>query len=75
MLVIIHICLENGIFREGHFENGTWPFNRGFEESLTLLNGGADHFGGFPNSPAEKIEYAENGKVVPRPGTNRTLFQ
>src|SRR6476620_7952053 len=24
-----------------HFENGTWPFNVGFEESLTLLNGGA----------------------------------
>ena len=55
-----------------HFENGTWPFNRGFEESLTLLNGGADHFGGFPSSPAEKIEYAENGKVVPRPGNNIT---
>jgi arylsulfatase A-like enzyme len=55
-----------------HFENGTWPFNRGFEESLTLLNGGGDHFGGFPDSPAEKIEYAENGKVIPRPGTNST---
>lgn len=55
-----------------HFENGTWPFNRGFEDSLTLLNGGADHFGGFPDSPSEKIEYAENGTVIPRPGTNST---
>lgn len=56
-----------------HFENGTWPFNRGFEESLTLLNGGADHFGGFPDSPAEKIQYSENGKAIPRPGNN-TLY-
>ena len=39
-----------------HFENGTWPFNKGFEESLTLLNGGADHFNGFPETrPLEKI--------------------
>ena len=53
-----------------HFENGTWPFNRGFEESLTLLNGGADHFKGFPDSPAEKIQFAENGKAIPRPGNN-----
>lgn len=56
-----------------HFENGTWPFNRGFEESLTLLNGGADHFKGFPDSPAEKIQFSENGKAIPRPGNN-TLY-
>ena len=35
-----------------------------------MLNGGADHFGGFPDSPAEKIQFAENGKAIPRPGNN-----
>ena len=38
-----------------HFENGTWPFNRGFENSLTLLNGAANHFNGYPDTPIEKI--------------------
>lgn len=57
-----------------HFENGTWPFNKGFEESLTLLNGGANHFSDFPESPAEKIQFAENGKVIPRPG-NKTTYE
>lgn len=56
-----------------HFENGTWPNDRGFEKSLTLLNGGANHFNGFPESPTEKIQFAENGKAIPRPG-NETLY-
>jgi arylsulfatase A-like enzyme len=30
-----------------HFENGTWPHDRGFEKDLTLLNGGGNHFGGL----------------------------
>jgi arylsulfatase len=51
-----------------HFENGTWPHDRGFEKDITLLNGGGNHFGGFPESPAEKVQFAENGKAIPRPG-------
>jgi arylsulfatase A-like enzyme len=47
------------------FENGTWPHDRGFEKDLTLLNGGGNHFGGFPELPLEKVQFAENGKMIP----------
>jgi arylsulfatase A-like enzyme len=53
-----------------NFTNGTWPHDRGFERDLTLLNGGGNHFGGFPESPSEKVQFAENGKMIPRPGNN-----
>jgi arylsulfatase A-like enzyme len=56
-----------------HDENGTLPYDRGFENSLTLLNGAANHFNGFPETPVEKITFAENDKVIPRPG-NKTLY-
>jgi arylsulfatase A-like enzyme len=56
-----------------HGENGTFPSDRGFEKSLTLLNGGANHFNGYPDPPIEKVTFAENGKVIPRPGNN-TLY-
>jgi arylsulfatase A-like enzyme len=38
-----------------------------------LLNGGANHFKGFPEPPVEKVAFAENGKFVKRPGNN-TLY-
>jgi arylsulfatase A-like enzyme len=53
-----------------NFENGTWPYNRGFEKSFTLLNGGANHFKGFPEIPVEKVRFAEDGKMITRPGNN-----
>jgi arylsulfatase len=56
-----------------HFENGTWPYDKGFEQSLTLLNGGANHFNDFPEIPLEKITFAENDQIIPRPG-NKTLY-
>ena len=56
-----------------HDENGTLPHDRGFEKSLTLLGGAANHFNDFPEPPIEKVTFAEDGKVVPRPG-NKTLF-
>jgi arylsulfatase len=56
-----------------HFENGTWPYDKGFEQSLTLLNGGANHFNDFPETPLEKITFAENDQIIPRPG-NKTLY-
>ena len=39
----------------------------------TMLNGGANHFKGFPELPIEKVAFAENGKMVARPG-NDTLY-
>lgn len=56
-----------------HFQNGTWPYDKGFEQSLTLLNGGANHFNLFPEVPLEKITFADNDKIIPRPG-NKTLY-
>lgn len=56
-----------------HDENGTLPFNRGFERSLTLLGGGANHFNDFPFPPIEPVTFAEDDKIVPRPG-NSTLY-
>ncbi len=56
-----------------HEENGSLPSDRGFEKSLTLLNGAANHFNGYPEAPIEKITFAEDGKIIPRPG-NKTLY-
>ena len=56
-----------------HNEKGTFPYDRGFEKSLTLLGGGANHFNGFLEAQIERIAFAENGKLIPRPG-NKTLF-
>lgn len=56
-----------------HDQNGTFPSDRGFERSLTLLGGGANHFNDFPEAPLEKITFAEDGKIIPRPG-NKTLY-
>jgi arylsulfatase A-like enzyme len=53
-------------------QNGTLPHDRGFEKSLTLLNGGANHFN-TQTQPLEKISFAEDGKIIPRPG-NSTLY-
>jgi arylsulfatase len=53
-------------------QNGTLPNDRGFERSLTLLSGGANHFN-TPGQPLEKISFAEDGKIIPRPG-NSTLY-
>ena len=54
-------------------QNGTLPYERGFEKSLTLLGGGANHFNHFSIPPIEKITFAENAKIIPRPG-NKTLY-
>lgn len=32
--------------------------------------GGANHFKGFPEIPVEKVRFAEDGKMVTRPGNN-----
>lgn len=55
-----------------HDQNGTLPSDRGFEKSLTLLGGGATHFKSFPSPPVEKVTFAEDGKIIPRPGNDTT---
>lgn len=56
-----------------HDENGTLPHDRGFEKSLTLLGGAANHFNDFPEPPIEKVTFAEDGNIIPRPG-DKTLY-
>lgn len=49
---------------DNHFQNGTWPYDKGFEQSLTLLNGGVNHFNDFSEIPLEKITFAENDQGI-----------
>ncbi|MEO0367185.1 MAG: arylsulfatase [Pseudomonadota bacterium] len=42
-----------------------WPHRRGFDQSFTLLQGGASHFGDMlPINPVELPVYVENGNQV-----------
>ena len=69
-----HTYLSGKWHLSGHAdENGTLPYDRGFEKSLTLLGGGANHFNDFPFPPIEKVVFAEDDKIIPRPG-NKTLY-
>jgi len=54
------------------FRNGTYPADRGFEKSLTLLGGIANHFGGAPEAPFDPVQYAGNHTKIPRPLPNST---
>ena len=56
-----------------HDEKGNFPYDRGFEKSLTLLGGGANHFNGFPEAPDRENSICGKWKAIPRPG-NKTLF-
>ncbi len=53
-------------------EKGTFPYDRGFEQALTLLAGGANHYN-YPDPPVSRVEFAENDKIIPRPG-NETVY-
>jgi arylsulfatase len=69
-----HTYLSGKWHLSGHAdENGTLPYDRGFEKSLTLLGGAANHFNEFPNPPIEQVIFAEDDKIIPRPG-NKTLY-
>ena len=46
-------------------EEGQRPFDRGFQESFTLLAGGASHYADqTPITPVEPVSYARNGKIL-----------
>ena len=48
------------------YHNGTAPHDRGFEESLTLLEGGASHFTYEPCYPGGHVTFLLNGNKVER---------
>ena len=48
-------------------QNGTSPYDRGFEDVFTLLAGGAQHFNGGSEAVGEIPLFMHNDKIVPRP--------
>lgn len=46
---------------------GTFPSDKGFEQSFTLLEGGGGHFNHMPFDPYSAATYLENGKAVELP--------
>ena len=69
-----HTYLSGKWHLSGHgVTNGTLPAERGFEKSLTLVGGAAQHFN-YPEIPIESVTFAENGKVIPRPGNGTLLL-
>lgn len=54
------------------YHNGTGPAERGFDESFTLLESGANHFTYGPYYPGGTVTFIDNGKIVEKP--NGTQF-
>jgi len=53
------------------FENGTGPADRGFEQSFTLIQSGANHFTYGPYYPGGKVTFVDNGKIVEKPNATK----
>jgi arylsulfatase A-like enzyme len=52
----------------GHgYHNGTTPYDRGFRDSFSLLQGGANHFNSWPERIGEGVTFVHNNAIVPRP--------
>ena len=54
------------------YHEGTGPADRGFDQSFTLLESGANHFTYGPYYPGGKATFIDNGKIVEKP--NGTQF-
>jgi arylsulfatase A-like enzyme len=52
------------------FQNGTSPYDRGFEDVFTLLPSGAQHFNGDAYYAGGHPLFMRNDKIVPRPDNN-----
>jgi arylsulfatase len=53
------------------FENGTGPADRGFDQSFTLIQSGANHFTYEPYYPGSKVTFVDNGKIVEKPNATK----
>jgi arylsulfatase len=52
----------------GHgYHNDTIPYDRGFQDSFSLLQGGANHFNSEPERPADAVTFVHNNAIVSRP--------
>ena len=54
------------------YHDGTGPADRGFDQSFTLLESGANHFTYGPYYPGGVATFIDNGKIVEKP--NGTQF-
>ena len=59
----------SGKWHLGHNQEN-WPYNRGFEESFALLNGGGTMWNGSFPIDAYKVTWANNSQLVPYPNGN-----
>lgn len=63
-----HTMMSGKWHLSGHgLQNGSSPYQRGFEDVFTLLAGGAQHFDGGPEQSGGPPLFMRNDKVVPRP--------
>jgi arylsulfatase A-like enzyme len=52
----------------GHgYHNGTTPYDRGFQNSFSLLQGAANHFNSEPERVGENVTFVHNNAIVSRP--------
>ncbi|MGD1834175.1 MAG: sulfatase-like hydrolase/transferase, partial [Nitrososphaeraceae archaeon] len=49
------------------YQNGTTPYDRGFEETFTLLEGAAQHFNGGSGAAGHSATFLQNGQQIQRP--------
>ena len=59
--------LMSGKWHLGEDLKRTSPFAKGFEESFSLLEGGAQHFNSGLYAVGHHVTFANNSEVVPRP--------
>jgi arylsulfatase A-like enzyme len=63
-----HTMMSGKWHLSGHgLQNGSSPYQRGFEDVFTLLAGGAQHFNGGPEQSGGPPLFMRNDKIVPRP--------
>ena len=53
------------------YHEGTGPADRGFDQSFTLLESGANHFTYGPYYPGGVATFIENGKIVEKPNSTK----
>jgi arylsulfatase A-like enzyme len=49
------------------YHNGTTPYDRGFQDSFSLLNGGGNHFNSEPEVVGHHLTFVHNNAIVSRP--------
>jgi arylsulfatase A-like enzyme len=63
-----HTMMSGKWHLSGHgLQNGSSPYQRGFEDVFTLLAGGAQHFNGGSEEAGGNPLFMRNDKIVPRP--------